>query len=176
MNQIIGTIGLPGSGKSTFGNIATEYDSSIDVVSLGDVVRDLCDTDNVGRFANGMRQEYGNGVFVRRLLQQYTFNGNNTVIVDGIRSPEEIEALQNQTDHPCKIIYISAPQEIRAERISGREDRSEDDIQVRDERELNWGLQSILATEQYDVEIANTGSFSEFKSEVEHLLESSIQE
>lgn len=185
MTIYLGLIGLPGAGKSTVSNIILDQIDSSEMVTMGDIVRDLAADENrtnseeIREFATNMREEHGKGVFAKKLIEQYTFS-KDLVVIDGIRSPEEISLLKEHTNNRCVIAYVHTPYQIRYNRVvtrgrDGEEDMTEEDFKERENEELSWGMREILDEEQYDYTIANDGSYAELESEVSTTIEQVVQ-
>lgn len=184
MKHVFGTVGLPGSGKSTFTEVSEEMSEDVETVSLGDIVRKLAaeeghtTSDSIGNFANCMREEHGEGIFAEKLIEELEFSEDTVLVIDGIRSPSEIDKLRETTECDCTVVYIKASQEVRYNRVvdRGREDEDEmsfEDFAQRDEREIGWGFDTIIQDNYYDVVIENESSYTEFEEEIQTVLEES---
>lgn len=185
MKHVFGTVGLPGSGKSTFGEIAIEEFENTEFVSMGDIVRELADakglttSDEIGEFATRMREENGRGIFAEKLIEELEFGDDVVLVIDGVRSPEEVEKLRETVSNGCTIVYIQADQETRYDRVvsrgrEGEDEMSLEDFQSRDEREINWGFDEIIEQEMYDEIISNESSLESFESEIEQTIQKYI--
>lgn len=171
---VICITGMPGSGKEEFLKVAKEMNLSI--VRMGDVVRDearhmgLPITDEaVGGMANDERRKHGNGIWAERTAQRISAG---TVIIDGVRGPAELDIFRGRFGEDLIVIAIHAAPSTRFERVMHR-NRSDDvknrgDFDMRDSRELSWGLGEVIATA--DIMIVNERSLDEFHKEVRALL------
>lgn len=185
MEHVFGTVGLPGSGKSTFADVAERMSENVETTSLGDIVRKLAKkeghttSDAIGNFANSMRDEYGQGIFAEKLIEEMDFSDDTILIVDGIRSPEEIENLRESTDCDCTVVHIEVSKRTRYNRIvdRGREDEDQmsyEDFKERDNRELSWGFNEIIEKKYHDAVIKNESTLEDFENEIEQTINNRV--
>ncbi|NTV76867.1 MAG: AAA family ATPase, partial [Methanothrix sp.] len=115
--KIIGLVGLPGSGKGEASRVAKQQ--GLTVLVMGDVIRQEADrmgldaTDgNLGRIGSALREKEGPEAVARRVLERAVASGEDTVVVDGLRSGEEADyfATHAQQFH---LVEICAPADER---------------------------------------------------------------
>ena len=179
--NVIGTVGLPGSGKGEAANVAEA--AGIPVVVMGDVIRAECrrrgldPAQHHGRMAGTLREEEGDDAIAERTLPRIReaaaeSDRGDTVLVDGLRSTVELERFREAFGDDFTLVAIRAPFELRAERLGERgRDDSDSDLEAlreRDAREVDLGLGETL--ELADVEIDNTGSLAAFRERVREVL------
>jgi len=178
--NVIGTVGLPGSGKGEAANVAEEAD--IPVVVMGDVIRAECrrrgldPAEHHGRIAGALREEEGDDAIATRTLplirEAVAESDGDTALVDGLRSTVELARFREAFGDEFTLVAIHAPFELRAERLGdrGRDDSDSDldALRERDAREIELGLGETL--EHADVEIDNTDSLSAFRGRVRKVL------
>lgn len=146
------------------------------VIRMGDVVREeasrrgisLTD-EGVGGMAHEERQVHGPDIWARRTLERVS---TDRVVIDGVRSPDEVNAFREAfADHLC-IVAVHASPGTRYRRISrrGRKDDvvTEEQLRLRDQRELRWGLGKVIALADYM--IVNEGSLDDFIGETQEVL------
>ena len=150
---VLALAGMPGSGKSLVVDMARE--SGFDSVLMGDVVREEArrrgvepDAINIGNIMLELRQTEGKAVIARRCVPKIVSTTSQKVIVDGIRSLDEVEEFKR---HFSKLVLMAvhASPETRFTRLFHRR-RSDDaaDWEVfhkRDMRELSVGLGNAIA-------------------------------
>ena len=195
--KIIGFVGMPGSGKSVASNVARTV--GLEVVVMGDVIRGeaarlgLPPTDeNLGNVGNMLRAREGPKAVAKRTLELARKSGKDFVVVDGLRSKEEVEFFRKNSDD-FRLVEVCASAESRLNRIAnrGRSDdgNSEDEtkhgskialscddslqkpadaLAKRECRELGWGM--CEAFNEADLRIDNNGDLHEFKAKVEAFL------
>ena len=178
--NVIGTVGLPGSGKGEAANVAEE--AGIPVVVMGDVIRAECrrrgldPAEHHGRIAGVLREEEGDDAIAARTLPRIREaageSERGTVLVDGLRSTVELERFREAFGDDFTLVAVRAPFELRAERLDERgRDDSDSDLEAlreRDAREIDLGLGETL--ELADVEIDNTGTLAAFRRRVREVL------
>ena len=176
---VIGTVGLPGSGKSEAATVARERD--IPVVTMGDVIRQACrdrgldPATNHGEMARTLREENGPDAIAQESLPRIREHlaDSETVLVDGIRSDVEVERFVEAFGEEFLLVEITAPDEERAERLDlrGRDASAEaggESIEKRDERELGFGMGEAMAVA--DLTVRNDGTLEAFHERVRTLL------
>ena len=154
---VVGLAGMPGAGKSVV--VAVAKGSGYGVVVMGDVVREEAEKrrlepspKNLGKIMLALRQKEGNTVIAKSCIQKIENTKENKVIVDGIRSPSEVEEFKK---HFLKfsLIAIHSSPETRFKRLYHRQ-RSDDPenweiFHERDKRELSVGLGNAIAMAEY---------------------------
>ena len=122
--KIIGLVGLPGSGKGEASRVAKQQ--GLTVLVMGDVIRQEADrmgldaTDgNLGRIGSALREKEGPEAVARRVLERAVASGEDTVVVDGLRSREEADyfATHAQQFH---LVEICAPADERLRWLQAR--------------------------------------------------------
>jgi len=177
--KILAFTGMPWSGKSEAVKIAKS--KKVPIIRMGDLVwdetkkqgLDLNDK-NVGFVANNMREKHGKDIWSKKTIEKIkSMRKKDTIIIDGIRNPEEIDLFKKELGSDFVIIAIKASDEIRRKRAlsRGRIDDSDNikELEIRDKRELGWGLGKVL--ESADIAINNEGKIEEFRGQVRDILD-----
>ncbi|RXK50235.1 AAA family ATPase [Halorientalis pallida] len=172
---VIGTVGLPGSGKGEAAEVAREL--GVPVVTMGDVIRRECrdrgldPASHHGEIAQALREEDGPAAIAERSLplieERLADEGTDTVLVDGLRSDVELDAFRDRFGDDFHLLSIEAPFEVRRERITdrGRDDTEDgESLRERDERELGFGMGEAM--ERADVTIENTDTLERFRRRI----------
>jgi dephospho-CoA kinase len=175
---VLGVAGMPGSGKSLVVELA-QKEKGYEPVAMGDVVREetkkrnLQPTpENIGRVMLELRQKEGSAVIAKRCVPRIASTDGQKVIVDGIRSLDEIEEFKKH--YPIfSLIAIHASPDTRFQRLYHRR-RSDDASQwkvflERDTRELSVGLGSAIAMAEEMV--VNEEPFDVVKGRIRRILE-----
>lgn len=175
--HVIGTVGLPGSGKGEFAEVAREQ--GVPVVTMGDVVRQACrdrglnPADHHGRIAQELREEEGPDAIAARSLPliESALEDSGVVVVDGLRSGVEVEVFEAAFGDAFTLVAIEAPFEVRRERIDqrGRDNVDAESLRDREERERGFGMDEAI--ELADVRIENTGTLAAFRERVCELID-----
>ncbi|MFB6177844.1 MAG: AAA family ATPase [Halobaculum sp.] len=177
--RILGTVGLPGSGKGEAAAVAREAD--IPVVTMGDVIRDACrdrgldPAEHHGRVAKQLREEDGPTAIADRTVERLRDIDDEVVLVDGLRSPPELERFREAFGEDFLLVAVEAPFEVRFERAAdrGRDDSDADEeaFRERERRERKFGLDDLI--DRADVSIDNTGSLESYREQIRALLDES---
>ncbi len=149
---IVCLTGMPGAGKSTIANGLKS--KGYKIVNLGDAVRreakrrNLEPTGgNLGRLMLELRRQNGPDAVVQLARPQIDDSDSDVIIVDGIRSNEEIQSLKKICD--VKIISIHASTDTRydflAKRARPDDPRDKENFDKRDSRELGVGISASIA-------------------------------
>jgi len=174
--KVIGIVGMPGSGKGEFSRIARSL--AIPVIVMGDVIREeasrqgLPGTDaNLGEIASRLRMDRGMAAVAELTLPAVEREDAVLVVVDGIRGDAEVGFFREKFPGFI-LIGIDAPFAARLARLSsrGRKDDglTEEELVLRDRREISWGLGRALAGA--DNLLCNDGTVEEFEEKVRALL------
>ena len=167
MKYIIGLVGMPGAGKSTALEIAKNFG---EVVVMGDVVREEAkknnipiNSQNLGMMAKSLRKQYGPDAIAQKCVQKIQSISQDYCFLDGIRSEHEINVFAKQ--YVVKVVAIVVPDSIRHQWLISR-NRQDDstsmvDIIKRDERELEFGVRTVIQTADFQIE--NLGTIEELR-------------
>ncbi|MFB6196432.1 MAG: AAA family ATPase [Haloplanus sp.] len=181
--KVLGTVGLPGSGKGEAAEVAREV--GVPVVTMGDVIRTACrnrgldPAEHHGSVARQLREEEGPAAIAERSLPRIesALEESDTVLVDGLRSPVEADRFEAAFGDAFVLVSIEAPFETRAERLSARgRDASDIDreaLRERERRELGFGMGDVM--DRADVTIENTGSLDAFRERIRKLLDDPVK-
>ena len=173
--KILITTGMPGSGKEEFLRCCVTRGAH--VVRMGDMVREkavefglnLSDK-SVGNLADEERKRFGMDIWAKRTIP---FVGGDLVAIDGTRGPDEIRAFKNAFGEALKVVEIHASPKARFERLKSRarpdSPSNFSEFDLRDKRELEWGLGNAIALA--DCMVVNEGSLDELKLQVDRLLD-----
>lgn len=150
---VVGLAGMPGAGKSVVVNVARERDYG--TVIMGDVVREETrrtgldlNPKNIGKTMLRLRQKEGPAIVSKRCIPKIDQSIKEKVIVDGIRSLDEVDEFKRHFPKFILVAVHSSP-ETRFKRLHSR--RRKDDpenreiFHKRDMRELSVGLGSAIA-------------------------------
>ena len=179
---VIALAGMPGSGKSLVVNIARE--KGYDIITMGDIVREETKRrgleltpENVGTVMLDLRQKEGPDVIAKRCLPKIAATNNPRILIDGIRSLDEVTEFQK---HYPKLILIAthASPQTRFNRLykRGRPDDAKNwqTFHERDTRELTVGLGNAIA--MVESMIINEGAIETTKQKITQTLEKVEQE
>lgn len=174
MTQVLVVTGMPGAGKEELLKVAQRMGYL--VLRMGDVVRQEAerrdikmDERGVGGFASSERRGHGPDVWARRCLDVL---GPERTIIDGSRSLMEMSAFRAALGEDTRLLALHSSPRTRFERLRKRDrydaPRDLHEFEERDERELGWGLGSLIA--MADIMLVNEGSLEDLHALVEKEL------
>ncbi len=171
----MGISGLPGSGKSLVSDIATERGAII--VSMGDIIREEAKKrgESTKETAQNLRAEHGQYIVsqltIDKIKKLQEDGIENTIIVEGIRSPHEVDMFKENFDNFI-ILSIFANPTLRFERLLKRmrEDDSQDynEFKKRDQMELDFGIGTVIALS--DKIIINESDLESYSKQIDEFL------
>jgi dephospho-CoA kinase len=182
--RVIGFTGMPGSGKSEAMEVAKSRGHP--VVRMGDLIWEEVerrglprDAKHVGEVANAMRDQHGKDVWSRRTVARVrevlarAGKPHSVVLIDGIRSHEEVETFRRELGTQFVLVAIHTDPEHRFGRMIRRA-RADDSpnvevLRARDEREMGWGIARTIALA--DEMVVNDGTLEQFRARVAALLD-----
>jgi dephospho-CoA kinase len=153
---IIAIAGMPGAGKAVASNTAKEF--GIQVLVCGDVLREeakkrkiIATPENFGKLMLKMRQDEGPDVMIKRLLPRISDLKSKTVMVEGLRSIDELESLMDNFKVILLAIHANPKQRFQRliDRARGDDPKTMDEFNARDSRELSLGVGSVIALADY---------------------------
>jgi dephospho-CoA kinase len=164
---IVGLTGMPGAGKSTLASSLS--DAGLPVIVMGDVVREAAinaklelNDVNLGNLMVKLRKQKGQGAIAYFVLDRIkSILGNSarkrTIIIDGIRSIEEMRVLESVGQVKLLAVHGSTLVRFHHVKTRARADAPTtiDEFAERDNRELGVGLSNAIALA--DETISNNG-------------------
>lgn len=175
--KIIGVTGMPGAGKSLFVKVAKERGYA--VIRMGDEVREEAKKrrveptpENMGKIMLELRETEGAAAVAKRCLPKIKEAEQNLILIEGIRSLEEVETFR-ENFKSFRLVAIHASPETRFQRLFHRR-RSDDPknwkvFRQRDMRELKVGIGKVISLADYM--IINEGTIRETGEKIRQTLE-----
>jgi len=166
---VIAISGMPGAGKSMASEAAKRL--GLEVLVLGDVIREETkrrglepSPENVGSVMLQVRKDEGPAAVAKRLLPKVEASKSLVLIVEGIRSEDEVRELKSKFDVITVGIHASPKTRFQRLLARGRSDdpKTWDTFYERDGRELNVGLCRVIALA--DILLLNEGTIDELQS------------
>ena len=143
---------MPGAGKST---IAIGLKSKgYEIINMGDAVREEAKRRNIeptgqnlGKLMLELRNKNGPGAVVDLIQTQLENSKSNVIVIDGIRSNDEIQSLRRFGT--VKLLSIHASTDTRynflIERGRSDDPHTRDNFDERDSREIKVGISAPIA-------------------------------
>lgn len=160
---VVGLAGMPGSGKSVV--VKTAQQEGYAVVVMGDVIREETQKrglkptpKNVGKVMLELREKGGNSIIADKCIPKIEQQKSRKVIIDGLRSPSEVDAFKAHFSKFSLIAVHSSP-ETRFKRIYRRRRSDDPDgwelFRERDMREISVGLGNAIAMAEHLIKNEN---------------------
>jgi len=173
--KVIALSGMPGAGKGVASQAAKQL--GLEVLVLGDVIREETQRrgleptpKNMGNVMLQVRANEGPAVVAKRLLPKVEASPSPLVIVEGVRSQDELRELKSKFEVVTVAIHASPKTRFQRLLSRGRSDdpKTWDTFYERDNRELNVGLGHVIALA--DVVLVNEGTITELQSAFRGIL------
>ena len=143
---------MPGAGKSTIANGLES--KGYHIINMGNVIRAEAmkrnlepNSENLGKLMLELREKNGQGAVAEIIRPEILESSSEIILIDGIRSNEEIDVLK--TAGTVKLLAIHASTHTRFDFLSkrGRPDdpKSKDNFEQRDTREIKVGISVSIA-------------------------------
>jgi dephospho-CoA kinase len=154
---VIGLAGMPGSGKSLV--VKTAQQDGYAVVVMGNVIREETQKrglkptpKNVGKVMLELREKDGNSIIADKCIPKIEQQKSRKVIIDGLRSPSEVDAFKAHFSK-FSLIAVHASPETRFKRLYRRRRSDDPDgwelFHEREMRELSVGLGNAIAMAEH---------------------------
>jgi dephospho-CoA kinase len=178
--KVIGVVGLNGSGKDEVVNYLNKK-YGVPLISVGDIVREIASKegieptrDNLDAITKRYFSQFGEGYFVKQVVEKIRLNKWKVVGISGIRSPKDIAIVKEafKQDFVLTYVYIS-DSKVRYERISKRgskrDQASYEDFLKQDKisQEL-FHIQDAIKLADYS--IPNDGSLEDMHNAIDNLV------
>lgn len=174
MTLIVGVTSLARAGKDTLAQrLCSLY--SFTQLNMSDILKDELirqkrdpTKDNMSIIGDELRSQYGKDIVIRKLLEKAAAYEN--VVITGLRSPEEVIYLRNNSPN-LFLIAISSPLELRFKRRNELDPKTLEEFAFRDERDIkNKGLDKVIAMADYNLN--NLDSLELFYDEIDRVMSS----
>lgn len=171
---ILGLVGQAGCGKGTAADLLrNEYGADYIRFSgiLGEILEKLSiekSRESFSKLSGGLRREFGEDILSYAVERAALSSEKDLVVIDGIRRPEDVVALEPLPYF--KLVSIAVPAKIRYERMKKRGEKAT-------ESQMTW--EDFLKEEQFPTEVTipltmsrawktipNAGSREEFETAV----------
>ena len=174
--RVIAISGMPGAGKGVASEAGKQF--GLEVLLLGDIIREETQRrgleptpKNVGGVMLQVRKDEGPAAVVKRLVPKIEAGRSQTIIVEGIRSEDELRELRTKFDVISVAIHASPKTRFQRLLSRGRSDdpKTWDTFYERDSRELNVGLGHVIALA--DVLLVNESTIDTLQSSFKATLD-----
>ena len=132
MKKIIGLIGEMGAGKDTFCDFVKANYQNVYFLKFSDALTEVLKMffDEVKRedqqwLSSALRERFGQDILVKALVKKIEKISDGIIILNGVRRPDDFKALKSIGG---KLIYVTADQKLRWERVKVRGEKADDDV------------------------------------------------
>ena len=159
---IVCLTGMPGAGKSTIAQGLKL--KGYKVINLGDQVRKEAKKRNLeltrdilGKLMLELREKNGPGAIAELAQPQIESFTANVILIDGIRSNDEIQVLRKFGTVKLLAVHASTDTRFNFLQKRGRKDdpQTKEHFEERDNRELNVGISNSIALSDYAISNVN---------------------
>ena len=172
--KICAIVGKPGSGKTTA--IDAIRDLGL-VVTMGDVIRNEVKKrnlepsgNNIGKIAKELREKEGPAIIAEKCVDLIKLRKEKIIFVDGVRSLFEVNVFRKFWNFPIIAIVVNEKKRFKWLFERGRSDdpRNLDDLEERDHRETQFGLDEVINKANYIIE--NNSSKEDLKKKTRKIV------
>jgi len=155
---IVCLTGMPGAGKSTIAEGLKL--KGYEIINMGNAVRDEAKKrnleptrDNLGKLMLELREKNGPGAVTELIKLQIESSIASIVLIDGIRSNDEIQVLKKFGSVKLLAIHASTDTRFNFLQKRGRSDdpKTKEHFTERDDRELGVGISNSIALSDYAI-------------------------
>ncbi len=149
---------MPGAGKST---IAEGLQSKgYEIINMGNAVREEAKNrnlestrENLGKLMLELREKNGPGAIAELVKSQIELSSSNVILIDGVRSNDEIQILRKFGIVKLLAIHASTDTRFNFLQKRGRSDdpQTKEHFEERDNREMGVGISNSIALSDYAI-------------------------
>jgi len=174
LRKVLAICGLAGSGKTTAIEAIEDLGG---VVTMGDVVRHEAKKrnlepsgNNIGKIAKELREEGGSAIIAEKCVDLIKNRKEEVIFVDGVRSISEINIFRKFWKFPIIAIVVDEEKRIKwlFERTRSDDPKSISELQERDKREIEFGLDKVLKNADYI--ILNNSTIEDLKKKTREVV------
>jgi dephospho-CoA kinase len=177
--KIIGLTGEMGAGKDAFCEYVKDNYKNVYFLRFSDALTETLKIffDKIKRedqqwLSLALREKFGSDILVRALIKKAKSIEEGIVILNGVRKQAEVDAIE---ENGGKIIYITADEKKRWERVVIRKEKADDDVSFEKFLELSKAeaeQQIPVIGAEADFKIENNGTKEEFYAEIKKVIDS----
>jgi len=153
---------MPGAGKSTIAEGLKL--KGYEIINMGNAVREEAKRrnlestrDNLGKLMLELREKNGPGAIAELVKYKIESSEANTILIDGIRSNDEIQVLRKFGTVKLLAVHASTDTRFNFLQKRGRSDDPQtiEHFEERDNRELGVGISNSIALSDYAISNVN---------------------
>ena len=177
---VVGVVGFNGSGKDEVVNyLHQKYE--VPLISVGDIVREIAEEEGKGATRDNLDEitrryfaQYGQGYFLKLVIDKIRRNKWDSAGISGIRSPEDVRALKKafKDDFILVHIFVTDPR-VRYQRMQTRGSQRDlityADFLRQDQVSLDlFRIHEVI--DMSDISIANDGTLDDIRRRIDGLV------
>ncbi len=175
--MIIGLIGRKGSGKGTIAQLLQE-EFGARTYRMSDVLRALLDElhlpqsrKNIIVVSEALRHIFGESLIGSAITKQIRERNDTLVVIDGIRRQADLDGFG---DLPITLVNVTAPLDLRYERITKRGENAGETSMTKEEFEELESAPTELSIREVEsqakITIENTGTVDDLREKIKTQL------
>lgn len=174
--MIIGLIGRKGSGKGAVAKILGNEPGTV-VYRMSDVLRNIADIlgidqtrSNLIELSEVLRKSFGENIIATAMVKKIKEDASDLIVIDGIRRQADLDGFH---ELDMTLVNVTAPLDIRFERVRSRGDNDRDEMTRKDFERLESAPTELSIGEierQAAITIENTGTLDELMEKIRAVL------
>lgn len=174
---VIGLVGETGSGKDTVAKYLKEKQGAT-MMRFKDPMEETLSIffekpskEDYQWFYNSLHDRFGEDILCKGLKKKIDESEDGLIVVNGLRMPCDYDFIKNYPN--SFILYVTADQKLRWQRVSGRGEKSDDDISFEKFQELDKNATEVHVSEigeKADYKIINEKDLEYLLGETDNFL------
>lgn len=179
MKKIIGLVGEMGAGKDTFCDYVKENYKDVYFLRFSDALTEVLKIffSDIKRedqqwLSQSLRERFGQDILIKALVKKIDAIKDGIVILNGVRRFGDLESAKSIG---AKVIYITADEKKRWERVIVRGEKADDDVPFEKFQEMGRAEAEQQITEvgkSADYKIENNGTKEYLYKEIGKIIDS----
>jgi dephospho-CoA kinase len=175
---IIGITGEIGSGKDTFCEYVKKNYPNVFTVRFSDPLKDILKMffEDIKRedqqwLGSALKEKFGGDILIKALARKINTIETGLIILNGVRAQGEAKTIK---DIGGKILYVTAAQLTRWERVRTREEKADDNVPFGKFQEMEIASAELPIPsigQAADFKIDNNGTKEEFYEKIKKLID-----
>lgn len=179
--QVVGITGPIGAGKDTVSQYLQDT-YGFRTFGMGDVIRRIAEEksteptrENLQEIGKECRRDEGDDFLARKAAEEMKKSGGEKFVLNGIRNPEEVEAMRDEFDGDFILLHVSADEDVRFNRLKERgrhgDPETFEEFKRQDETEIEkFNMEEVFEMAEYKLD--NNLGFDELYRKVDRFAES----
>lgn len=167
-----------GSGKDTFCAYVKENYDNVYLLRFSDSLTEVLKIffNDIKRedqqwLSSALRDRFGRDILVKALVKKINNIEEGTIILNGVRRPADFEELSKIGG---KLIYLTAEEKLRWERVKTRGEKSDDDVSFEKFHEMGRAEAESLISEigaKAETKVENNGTKEDLYQKIKEVID-----